>query len=269
MSSPSDQYVGDVPEPTTFAQVFAALGRSRDRLELVLSSLSPEQIREGSYCDEWSRAQVASHLGSGAEIFGGFVEAGLRAGAPLGTEQLRPVWERWNGKTPEEQVADCLTADRRLLDLLGGIDDLHRSSWRLEMFGAERSLLDVVRMRLSEHALHSWDIVVSIDPGAGLEDDATLVLVDWIGTMVQRAEPVEQMTLAVVTTAPARHFVLELSGGAARLRRDGDASLPYLELPAEAFIRLVSGRLDPGHTPASATAQGVDLDAVRRAFPGY
>jgi hypothetical protein len=33
-------------------------------------------------------------------------------------------------------------------------------------------------------------------------------------------------------------------------------------------VRLVYGRLDPDHTPVSAQASGVDLDALRRAFPG-
>ena len=39
-------------------------------------------------------------------------------------------------------------------------------------------------------------------------------------------------------------------------------------LPAEAFVRLVYGRLDPDHTPSSVSADGVDLDLLRSAFPG-
>jgi hypothetical protein len=41
-----------------------------------------------------------------------------------------------------------------------------------------------------------------------------------------------------------------------------------LDLPAEAFVRLVYGRLDPDHTPDAVTATGVDLDLLRRTFPG-
>lgn len=33
-------------------------------------------------------------------------------------------------------------------------------------------------------------------------------------------------------------------------------------------MRLVYGRLDPGHTPASVVATGVDLDTLRATFPG-
>jgi hypothetical protein len=40
-----------------------------------------------------------------------------------------------------------------------------------------------------------------------------------------------------------------------------------LRLPAEAFIRLVYGRLDSAHTPPVETAS-TDLDELRRLFPG-
>ena len=41
---------------------------------------------------------------------------------------------------------------------------------------------------------------------------------------------------------------------------------PDLELPAEALIRLVYGRLDPDHTPA--VADPALLDELRGVFPG-
>ena len=44
--------------------------------------------------------------------------------------------------------------------------------------------------------------------------------------------------------------------------------LPELALPAEAFIRLVYGRLDPAHTPPVETRRA-DLDGLRQVFPGY
>jgi hypothetical protein len=41
-------------------------------------------------------------------------------------------------------------------------------------------------------------------------------------------------------------------------------------LPAEAWLRLVAGRLAPPYTPASLTAAGAaDLDLLRKVFPGY
>ncbi len=40
-----------------------------------------------------------------------------------------------------------------------------------------------------------------------------------------------------------------------------------MTLPAEAFVRLVYGRLDAAHTPPVDT-DGVSLDDLRAAFPG-
>jgi len=42
---------------------------------------------------------------------------------------------------------------------------------------------------------------------------------------------------------------------------------PTTTLPAEAFIRLIYGRLDPEHTPELAIPD-IDLDTLRRGFPG-
>jgi len=45
-----------------------ALRASHERLDTVVRRLDAESLVQGSYCDEWSIAQVLSHLGSGAEI---------------------------------------------------------------------------------------------------------------------------------------------------------------------------------------------------------
>ena len=47
-----------------------------------------------------------------------------------------------------------------------------------------------------------------------------------------------------------------------------EPGLSELSLPAEAFIRLIYGRLDPAHTPR-VEAAGVDLDELRLIFPGF
>ena len=47
-----------------------ALRHSHDRLQALVGPLDPGQLEQGSYASEWSIAQVLSHLGSQAEIFG-------------------------------------------------------------------------------------------------------------------------------------------------------------------------------------------------------
>ena len=69
---------------------------------------------------------------------------------------------------------------------------------------------------------------------------------------------------------PQRDFTLE-SGDTVTLAPSApgeDPELPDLQLPAEALVRLVYGRLDPAHTPPVET-RGVDLDELRRLFPGF
>lgn len=256
------------------ARVLAALDRSHQRLAAVLASLGPTGADGPSYCDDWTIAQVASHLGSGAEIFGQIVEAGLHGEAAPGPDQFQAVWDRWNAKSTQEQLSDALVADRSFVNLVGGLDRHQVARWRLDFFGSERSLLDLVRMRLSEHALHSWDIAVALDPQARLEGDAVLVLVEGIDAMVQRSKPTEDLRVQITTTSPERRYVLHLSPAGSRLAdaggdAGGDLPLARVQLPAESLIRLVYGRLDSDHTPpAVVVTGGADLDVLRRAFPG-
>ena len=66
---------------------------------------------------------------------------------------------------------------------------------------------------------------------------------------------------------PERHFVLTTGEAVGLTESDGEESLPELRLSAEAFIRLIYGRLGPQHTPR-VEADGVDLDELRQLFPG-
>ena len=59
---------------------------------------------------------------------------------------------------------------------------------------------------------------------------------------------------------------MDLTPDAASLRRSDLASEADVELPAEAFARLVYGRLDLHHTPP--TQNGEALDQLRQVFPG-
>jgi hypothetical protein len=72
----------------------------------------------------------------------------------------------------------------------------------------------------------------------------------------------------VVTSNPEGHFTLE-TGDSVKLEAfEPDDYEAELELPAEALLRLVYGRLDPAHTPPLKT-RGVDLDELRAVFPGF
>ncbi len=71
----------------------------------------------------------------------------------------------------------------------------------------------------------------------------------------------------MATTGPERTFLVVLGPDEVSLSPADPGADPDLVLPAEALVRLVYGRLDPGHTPpVEGTA---DLDELRAVFPGF
>ena len=60
---------------------------------------------------------------------------------------------------------------------------------------------------------------------------------------------------------------MRLTAGGVELDRGRGRAAPGAGIAAEAFSRLVYGRLDPDHTPAFS-GDGALLDALRAVFPG-
>jgi uncharacterized protein (TIGR03083 family) len=257
-------------EPT-FDVVRAALENSHARFAACVAPLG-DRVREPSYDDDWNIAQVAGHLGSGAEVFGLLIDAGVRREPAPGVEQFRPVWDRWNAKRDAEKARDAISADDSFLRRLDPLNVDQQRDWRLEVFGAERTLAGLLRMRLAEHALHTWDIVVALDPAAHVAADAVALVIDNLAQLVERAGTgaPEPVTVHVTTSEPERDLWLELTSETARLSVEPlDSTSASLRLPAEALLRLVYGRLDSAHTDAeSVGTDGIDLDTLRRVFPG-
>jgi len=167
---------------------------------------------------------------------------------------------------------DSTIATAALLDQAGQLSPAERESWQLDMFGRQTDLPGMLRMRLSEHARHACYLLFALDPAATVAGDVIGLIVDTLPMLAHwagRGSP-EPVTVHVVTTDPGRQFRLELTAEAASLAPadgPGDAAAA-LHLPAEALVRLVYGRLDPGHTPPSVAATQVDLGTLRRSFPG-
>jgi uncharacterized protein (TIGR03083 family) len=248
----------------------SALRHSHDRLQALAGPLGADQLEQRSFASEWSIAQVLSHLGSQAEIFGLFLDAGLTGQDPPGPEQFPPIWEVWNAKDPQAQAGDALRADGETLRRFESLDADQRARLRLRAFGMELDTAGLARMRVSEHAIHTWDVAVALDPSATVAPDTVALLIDTVGQLAARAAKPDgkQRRLRVTTIDPERHFVLETGEAVSLAESDDEEGLPELRLPAEAFVRLVYGRLDPAHTPP-VEADGVDLDDLRQLFPGF
>jgi uncharacterized protein (TIGR03083 family) len=249
----------------------AVLTASHDRLAAALGNLTLDQATTQSYDDEWSVAQVASHLGSGAEIFRLHIAAGAHGEPAAENDVYVPIWDAWNAREPLDQVRDAVATGAAFLGDVAALTDDERERWHLDLWGMSLDLSGVLALRLNEHALHTWDVVVTFDPAATVPEDATTYVLEalpmvagWAGKPSE-----EQVSVEVRTTSPERAFHLDVGPGGVRLSPSlDDTAAATLTLPAEAFVRLVYGRLDPDHTPASVTADGVDLDLLRTVFPG-
>ena len=252
----------------------SALRHSHDRLRADVEPLGPDQLTQRSYPSEWTIAQVLSHLGSQAEIFGLVLEAGLGGQEPPGPEAFPPIWDTWNAKDPQAQATDALRSDQATLERLESMDAGERERFHLKLFGMDIDAAGFARLRLSEHAVHTWDVLVALDPAATLAPDATALLIDIVDQVAGRsAEPDgKPRQVRVSTTDPERQFILETGEDVTLTPSDGNAApelgLSELRLPAEGLIRLVYGRLDEAHTPPAETA-GVELGELRQIFRGF
>jgi len=250
------------------ARRLGVLHASAAHLASIVEPLSSEQLRQRAYPAKWTVSDVLSHLGSGAVITRLNVDAAL-GGEALGGEGVQGIWDEWNSKSPEEQAADALAADRDLLtrlDLLTGED---QAGFRLVLGPLDLDLAAYLGTRVNEHALHTWDIAVSLDASATVLADAVEDVVDNLGLVARfGSKPTgADRTITIHTDNPSRDYEVILSPDGITLSPNAPVGQPDLELPAEALARLVYGRLDRDHTPSFSGTEA-DLDELRGAFPG-
>lgn len=266
--------------PTPVIEVLPILRASHDELTALAGRLRPADLSRPSYAREWTVAQVYSHLGSGAEIGLAAVRVALDGGvAPPDPE---PIWARWNAKVPEAMASDFVDADDRYLATVEALDDATCERLRVPFHVNMVDLATYLILRLTEHTLHNWDIRVTFDPGATLAATAVPPLIDALlvgAAQVANRDTADRLTpaeLVITTIEPHGHYLLAIDEGLSLRVLDEEqaaASRPgagRLELPTEALMRLVSGRLDPEHTPARTVTEGrPTLDDLRALFPGY
>ena len=174
---------------------------------------------------------MLSHLGSQAEIFGLFLDAGLTGQEPPGREEFMPIWDSWNAKDPQAQASDALRADQATLERFESLDADEQARLHLKMFGMELGTTGLARMRVGEHAIHTWDVVVALDPAATVAPDAVALLIDTLDQLAARSGKPDgkQRKVRVSTTDPERQFILETGEAVTLTPADGE-STPELGL---------------------------------------
>lgn len=260
---------GDRAGTERSADPVALLRDSAANLATLVEPLSTDDLGLQAYPSQWSIGEVLSHLGSGAVIHLLNLDT-ILAGGQADRALAQPVWDEWNAKSNEQRRSEALAADRALVDRLESVAVEDRARFRVVMGPFDLGFDGFAQLRLNEHVLHTWDIAVTLDPAAVLPADATNLVLGSIELIARfSAKPTgSDRTIGVLTINPSRRFDVTL-------RPDGVAVTPGetggsvdLELPAEAFVRLVYGRLDPEHSPQVKGA-AADLDELRQAFPGF
>jgi uncharacterized protein (TIGR03083 family) len=265
-----DVTVSDAGSEASARAAVDALRASSERLRALVTPLDDDALAGSAYPTEWTIADVMSHVGSGAVITQRRLDD-ARRGDSTPDDFSPSVWDEWNAKSPRAKADDGLAVDRALVELLeqlvgaAGDDD----PLEFEMGPMTFGLAEFVGLRLNEHALHTWDIEVALDPAATLPGASAAIAVDNLGFIMRyTARPTgDTRTIHVQTTDPTRSFTVTLEPESGACVADEGAATPDVTLPAEAWIRLVYGRLDPEHTPPF-TGDPSALESLRKAFPG-
>jgi uncharacterized protein (TIGR03083 family) len=258
-------------------QTIAALRSGHDDLAAYAAQLDERALTGPSGASEWQVSQVLSHLGSGAEIGLATLEAALKGDRPPDSAFNHSVWDRWNAMPPVEHRDGFLAANRRLVERYEGLDAATRAELRVDMgfLPAPISLADAARMRLAEFTAHTWDVKVGADDTARLAPEAVPLLLDSLAGMfgyIAHADALAQRPVRLAVELPdlRRSFGLEIADAVAATDPAPDQPDGVLRAPAEAWLRLVAGRLAPKWTPPGVEVEGpVSLDDLRRVFPGY
>jgi uncharacterized protein (TIGR03083 family) len=246
----------------------AALHASVDQLHRIVAGLGPDQIRQPAYPTEWTVADVLSHVGSGGVIMRRGFEDAL-AGRDTPGDFNQSVWDEWNAKSPDDQVADALVADAALLAALEAATEEQLDGFHFSMGPMTLDFDGFVALRLGEHALHTWDIEVVLDPDATLTAEAVPILVDRVAVIAGFAgrSPGTDSVVPILTSQPERQLSVVMTPDSVSLTPTEAGPDGSLALPAEALIRLVYGRLDPDHTPPGI--DGPVVEQLRLVFPGF
>jgi uncharacterized protein (TIGR03083 family) len=245
-----------------------ALRASVEHLQSVANLIDPSDYESPAYPSDWTIADTFSHIGSGAVITKRRAEDSVADRDP-DPDFNASVWDEWNAKAPQAQVIEALAADQSLLAFFEATTTEDRSAITMALGPMNFDFDGVVGLRLSEHAVHTWDVEVASNPDATLPADAANLLLDNAPMYVGfSAKPTGvEKKVSVRTSDSARDFTLEFKTDSVGLSESRHDDSVDLELPSESFVRLIYGRLDPDHTPS--TIKGAEVEDLRAVFPGF
>jgi len=253
-------------------RAISVLRSSHDRLQSLVVPLEPDELERGSFASEWTIADVLSHLGSQAELLDPFLVA-AREGKPEPDRAGFPeVWDRWNALSPTEQREQSAAAVERHVAHLESLSDDDLSDLEISLFDGA-FVVDVAgyvqQLRLTEHAIHTWDVEVALDPSAVVPPAAVDLLVPKVPLIVGRAGRGSDRPFQARVDVTDRDECWDLTVGEAAAIApcvDGQQAESTIGTSGEALLRLVFGRNRP-EDDVRITGP-LERDDLLAAFPG-
>lgn len=232
----------------------------------VVQSVTDDQMaQESPGCPGWTVKQVLAHLTAGAEMFEG-VARGSISGATWMEERTRRIAAA-NALSPEALRRRYAETDASLVSIYKSLSAEQLQEKRQHPALGEIPVGQFLHMRISEAAIHAWDLQAAADPSATLECPAR-------GPVTEQMAGVLPMWFDAGTIAGLQRTyrfmvdgsprTLTIAGGKAAWT--GDASPDAtLTLSGGDFLLLITGRLSSERLIDSGRAQVTgDVDAARQ-----
>jgi len=248
-----------------------------ERLTRYLGTLSSDAWHHPSACTGWEVGDVVAHLTRGAEAYIAWITRGLQGetapprGVPAagtGEDAASAMRRAQRARDVRARLGDHLftTFQARTAQFNALVADMPSQHWAVRCYHPTRlrPVRDFVDLRITELALHGWDIRSRLESDASLSAESLSVCLDLLPDMLAWAfhpgpalpTPVH-CGLVGRDQAPHR-YELVTTGTQAWLVSPGTArTLVSCLCDTETFVLLMSGRLP---MPAARAAGRVRLE---------
>jgi len=230
------------------------------QLTRYLHTLSAEAWHHSSACAGWEVCDVVGHLALGAEFYASTVARGVQgdtappAGAPLPGVRERSAHR---AIAYRERLGDQLLATftGRTAQFYQLLQSLGPQDWEkpcYHPFGL-RPAQQFITMRLTELAMHAWDIQSALDPTAALFPDSLPVFMELVPRIVSRLrmQPDARRLVPLrchftVTGAVPSQYAMLMTADQVQMEPGGATAADVTcRCDTETFVLLMYGRLAP------------------------
>jgi uncharacterized protein (TIGR03083 family) len=248
------------------------------RLEAFLRTLSPADWQRPSRCDQWQVADVVAHLIEDRHadritrgLHGDLTPSGFVPSGTWHTDAWRASVVH-HPRTLRRLLGDALLAtfcvENAHVDTL--LTDLQPEEWETLCYHPSGPLTvrAMVTLRLTEVAMHGWDIRASFDPQASLSEAGIRALVTTIPRVVRRvfrpdATRTRALRYRLHLTTPltaTMDILLNAEGASVESGHPTDAADVILQCDTATAVLVIFGRL----ALAEAIADGrVQVEGTR------